>query len=149
MLHVPHVVNENFKPAVIAPRVDPARRQTLLVQLSDQIMTLLPAKRHVFKDLFFCIGSLGHAACRVKLRKAKWMWWPELTGFGIEIIIKKKNGVKGFVPEFVGSIPLRVGAGFDSVFKHVYRGPELFPQCFLKRSVHHILDLTNWFFAWT
>src|SRR5712672_2110347 len=131
MLHMPHVVEEQFTIAHLAIREGTGIRKPGFCHARHHSVQPLAAALEVAEELVFSVGALRQDNRVIEFGESKWCWRAE-SGFVFfrKIEVEEEEYVKSQVPKRMPplTVPHGIRAGFDRVGEHVDRGMELLPD---------------------
>ncbi len=133
MLHVPHVVEEQFPIAHRAIVEGTGTRNPGFRHSRHHGVQLLAAVLDVAEQFIFSVDALRRDEPGSEFGETE-RWWRMESGFFAfrEIEVEEEERVKCQVPKrarrLTGPQPQRIRTGFDRVREHVDRGMELLPD---------------------
>ena len=132
MLHVPHVVEEQFPVAHRAIVEGTGTRNPGFCHSRHHGVQFFAAVIEVAEQFVFSVGALRRDGPGSEFGETE-RWWRMESGFFAfrEIEVEEEKRVKGQVPKRARRLtgPHRIRASFDRVAEHVDRGMKLLPDC--------------------
>jgi hypothetical protein len=146
MLHMPHVIEEQFRIAHRAIIERTRRNHPGFGHSRHHGVQLFAAVLEVGEQFVFCVGALRRDALVCEFRQTERRRRTKLRfAFLREIHVEKKEGVKRYVPERARWLtgPDRIRAGLDRVPEHIDRSMKLLPDCGSPKVDHGVGCLSH------